>query len=351
MCIHLQYLFAGTGAGAKEEHISLLADIKRVRPGDTVVFYLQGVGFYGVFRVADSSPLVFRDSTYLRRELGKKLIYRVFIELDTLYPNYVTEWEALEKLPVYAQEVIWSLIYRKLKGNRGCTPITIEESQRLLKMLQDKSNNKPLQVASSDALTWEANSQEIQILPGKRDSFTYQGPRNQTEDVLQQILVRAQAKRAYEAHLQAYFMESIGIEPQLRKVCHPGGEVIWVGNEVACGVGMQKIDIFIITSDKRENKEYRVIELIDEPVTPAIVHQLRRYVDWTCSYIKGAINSNVQPVVVAPQIEKESLRYASKWADIARASHHFNSEHIAKEVQYFEFDMSGGTIVFNEIRY
>lgn len=38
---HLQYLFAGTGAKNKDEDISLLADIKRVRLNDLVIFYIE----------------------------------------------------------------------------------------------------------------------------------------------------------------------------------------------------------------------------------------------------------------------------------------------------------------------
>jgi hypothetical protein len=46
--IHLKYLFAGTGASYRKEpiwvdwHIELLADIKRVRSGDLVIFYIEG---------------------------------------------------------------------------------------------------------------------------------------------------------------------------------------------------------------------------------------------------------------------------------------------------------------------
>jgi len=94
--IHLQYRFAGTGAGDNEQHIELLADIKRVRPEDKVIFYLEGVGFYGIFKVAQGTPLVFNDWTYLSEELGKKLIYRVLIEPDEVYPGYVNVWEELD---------------------------------------------------------------------------------------------------------------------------------------------------------------------------------------------------------------------------------------------------------------
>jgi hypothetical protein len=77
--IHLKYLFAGTGAKDKDEDISLLADIKRVRPGDFVIFYIEGTtkikgGFYGIFKIADQSPLVFHTlgANGLQPNLPKK---------------------------------------------------------------------------------------------------------------------------------------------------------------------------------------------------------------------------------------------------------------------------------------
>lgn len=346
---HLQYQFAGTGARESEQHIKLLADIKRVRPRDKVIFYLEGVGFYGIFRVAQETPLVFNDSTYLGKELDKKLIYRVLIEPDEVYPGHVTEWEALDKLPLYAQEVIWSLIYRKLKGWRGCTPITIEESERLINMLRAQSCNQALAMSADDALTWDTNTKEIKVLSGSRRSFQYNGSRSQCMDILGEIITRARSRRAYEDCLQVYFTENIGIDHKLESICGNSKEIIWIGNEVYCGVGMQKIDIFTIISDGRENKEHRVIELKDEAVTADVVEQLRRYVNWTHSYIKGAINSNIQPIVVAPP--PISVRGRVKVADGCRAFHAFNNEHIAKEIEYFEFEFDSNTLIFNKISY
>ena len=70
---HLEYMFAGTGAGQKQSPfltnsavsynwkkeqmlVGMVADISRIRIGDKVIFYLQAKGtnqgtFFGVFRV------------------------------------------------------------------------------------------------------------------------------------------------------------------------------------------------------------------------------------------------------------------------------------------------------------
>ena len=72
--LHLEYMFAGTGAGKDEVEflidnsatmhwtrekklVGMIADISRVRIGDKIIFYLQAHDdkpgmFYGVFKVA-----------------------------------------------------------------------------------------------------------------------------------------------------------------------------------------------------------------------------------------------------------------------------------------------------------
>ncbi|MBA7709202.1 hypothetical protein ES703_118114 [subsurface metagenome] len=93
---HLQHLFAGTGAQDKDDNIGLLSDIKRVRPGDTVLFYIEATtkvkgGFYGIFKIADQEPIVFHTpgSDGLQPNLGKKLIYRTLLEPYEVYAEGV----------------------------------------------------------------------------------------------------------------------------------------------------------------------------------------------------------------------------------------------------------------------
>lgn len=111
--IHLNYLFAGTGAKENDFHYGLLADIKRVRKGDLIIFYLESVGFFGIFEITGQPFKDVGRPTYLENLLGKKLIYRVKLKPNKVFPLPISEWEALDKLPLYSQDVIWSLIYRK----------------------------------------------------------------------------------------------------------------------------------------------------------------------------------------------------------------------------------------------
>lgn len=360
--IHLQYLFVGTGAKNKDEDIGLLSDIKRVRPGDKVIFYLETSpkdkiegGFYGIFKIKESQPIVFHEygnQTYLIDQLHKKLIYRVLIEPEVVYAEGVKEWEALDNLPIYSQEILWSLIYRKLKGKRGCTPITMEESDRLVNLIKIANNNHSLPFTNNDGFTWNIQTQKIEVRNGER--ILYSGNRNPPPDILQQLIILFNNKKSFETHLQAYFTENIGIDPHLDQICGDKNKIIWIGNEVACGVGMQKIDVFTITKDERNNKEFRIIEIKDETIKPDIVRQIFRYVNWVSQYIKGANNSNIQPIVVALKINRKFKNDGTptkRWQRISNAFTDFNDKNIAKDIKYFEYEFQNNTIIFSQVYY
>lgn len=357
--IHLQYLFAGTGAGDKEEHIGLLADIKRARPDDNVIFYLEGIGFYGIFQVANEQQYVFVDKTsptYLEKDLKKKLIYRLKIIPNEVYPIGISEWEALDKLPLYAQDVIWSLIYRKLRGNRGCTPITLDESKRLIQMIKDKNKNFLPTITEKQCYSWDSSSNKIKIL---HQEFCYKGKRWDGPDLISQMIEKDEKHYAFEDVLQAFFTENIGRNKKLDKITGIKETIIWLGNEVFCGVGMQKIDIFTITNDQRNNQEFKIIELKDESLYPTILNQIQRYVNWTSSYIKGSINSNIQPIIVAKKVKKK-IKYSENptptknWENREKtieAIRDLNKMNIAKIVKVFEYYFEDDEIIFEELKY
>ena len=221
---HLRYLFAGTGAKEKDEDVSLLADIKRVRPGDYVIFYIEGTtkvkgGFYGVFKISDQNPLIFhvtgRDA--FEPNLGKKLIYRTLIEPHEVYSYGVQEWEALDKLPIYATEVQWTLIYRKLKGKRGCTPLLPWEAERLIDMIRDKNDGSMIADAKfTGGFDWDKKNRRIITTP-LRKSYPFQ--RSFSFNTLEKICSLQKQRRAYEIYLQLYFTESVGFKKRARTYC------------------------------------------------------------------------------------------------------------------------------------
>jgi len=364
---HLQYLFAGTGVFNQkrriwlDEHIGLLSDIKRVRVGDLVIFYIEATkkvkgGFYGVFKIADQNPLVFHvpGQNGFQPSLGMKLIYRTLLEPYEVYTDGVPEWEALDKLPVYATEIQWSLIYRKLKGKRGCTPLLPWESQRLINMIRNKNQGNPIANAQfTGGFDWDITNRKI-ITTQTRHSYLYST--NYNFNILRSICDLQGEGKAYEVHLQLYFTENIEINPNLNPIV--GNNLIWFGNEVTCGVGMQKIDILTICQSN-DRKEYRLIELKYKPVQPGVVEQLEYYVNWASQnsgkHLESSSNWNLQPIIVAPELNskfKKSGQKTKRWQKIVDRFNEYNGKNISLPILYFEFIVEcGESISFQRINY
>ena len=171
--LHLEYLFAGTGARdnkidfnnnsstslhATTENmlVGMIADGGRVRQGDQIIFYLQQDfsekifegKFFGIFKAKHNWSFLDNNDRqqYLKNELGKSLTFRIIIEPYKVYAEGVTEWEALDEIKnmTSPNQMLWSLIYRKLKGNRGNTMITIYEAERLTQLIRNKNNRTEL---------------------------------------------------------------------------------------------------------------------------------------------------------------------------------------------------------------
>ena len=300
---HLEYKFAGTGAGVKTVPFLLnptvsfnwatermlagmVADISRIRIGDKVLFYLQAKGnnqgaFFGIFKV---SSLPFFDENdqynYLVNQTGKGLSFRVLLEPDQVYAKGVTEHEYLDSLQGkrHPCDLCWSLIYRKLKGNRGCTMITDYEFNDFLQKVQVKNNGRSLigKDFSFDAINNEIITSTVQ--------HSYQGRKNAI-DILPRLLYKASTYNAFETHLQAYLTQNID-NAMLSQLLMPyPNQECWIGNEVSCGVGMQRIDLML----KQETKNEVVIRLIELKHIPPYIEiatkQLPWYFEWLSYYM------------------------------------------------------------------
>lgn len=338
---HLEYMFAGTSSGERDWNISLLADIKRVRTGDKVIFYFEGIGFYGIFKIKDNQDtkgkhIIYWDKdNYCNGRLGRKLLYRVLIEPDKVYPKPVGEWDALEKLPDSPRDIVWSLIYRKLKGFRGCTPITPRESNKLSTLLREANGGNCLK--NEGGFTW----QDGVIIETPNKALKYDASRAKIVSI-EQILYQ---HRKAETYLQAYFTENAGVKKfdntGFAQICGKSDEIVWLGNEIFCGVGMQKIDIFTITNGS-SNKMLRIIELKTK-IDLGICKQLERYVNWCLDYLSsegnGASPGNLYPMVVLPKPSKRTEE-----ADVReliegllpRFNENFKNK--CQPVTYFEYD-------------
>lgn len=371
--LHLEYLFAGTGAkdtfidfngrpdtslkyASENNLLGLIADSQRIRKGDQIIFYLQqnaseGVydgKFYGIFKAKeDLSFLDNNDSgQFLKNELQKSLTFRTILEPFEVYPMGVTEWEALDEIK-YLQspnQMLWSLIYRKLKGNRGNTMITIYESERLCKLIRDKNRERAL---GASQFTFDSQSQEIRA---DARTHNYTG-RKEKIDMLPRLISKHNQDKAFETHLQAYIVQNIGrgTNTSLDGSLLPAGlELEWLGNEVSCGVGMQRIDVMLslVTGEKRTVVP---VELKAVEASEINTIQIQRYVDWLEQYYIPNRISDVSPALVAKKIADKKT---STYRDIIKTFKAFNEKNTrCAPLKYVEYEATDGKLEFSIVNY
>ena len=369
---HLEYLFAGTGA--KEEYIDfnnsptstlhyqkennlvgMIADACRVRKDDYVIFYLQqnyskGVyegKFYGIFKIKDDFSFLDNNDNeqFLKEKLGKSLTFRSLIEPYEVYPKGVTEWEALDEIKNVNSpyQMLWSLIYRKLKAKRGNTMITIYESERIFKLIRDKNNKITL---NSKFFSFDTTSQEIIKSP----STLYSG-RTEQINLLPRLLQKYKENKSFEVHLQAYLTQNISrkTNPSLDEVLLKNNNFEWLGNEVYCGVGMQKMDLLLSIPINESKRIIMPIELKSVPASTDNIIQIQRYVDWLEQYYIPNRISDIQPVLISLKTEDKSSQY---FEEVINSFENFNKRNPnCLPIKFVEFSISENNLSFCETIY
>jgi hypothetical protein len=287
----------------------------------------------------------YRNNQFLLRSLEKSLTFRTLIEPFEVYAKGVTEWEALDEIKHIQSpnQMLWSLIYRKLKGNRGNTMITIYESERLFKLLRDKNSR---QVLSTNNFTFDIETQEI-----RADSIAhnYTG-RKEKINILPRLIKKHNDKEVFETHLQAYIVQNIGrgTNKDLDRCLLSGLNFEWLGNEVSCGVGMQRIDV-MLSLTKNNTKVVLPIELKSIEADTGNIIQIQRYVDWLEQYYIPNRISDIQPVLISKKIpDKNSENYK----EIIESFKQFNTKNTrCVPIKYIEYELENDNLKFDEIKY
>ena len=332
--VHLKYQFVGVSAGRKEWNIALLADMLRIKKGDFVFFYIEGRStkkgrFFGVFKAVDNIVYYLRGTDASAPELPVKLIYRKEIKPHRVYQNGVLEWIALDKLPTYAKELLWSLIYRKMKGKRGNTMLFPWEVERLMLLIKDRNKGQSL---SGQHFTFDTEKYRI-----------IQGGQTLTHNIGIPVQVTLDDIRKSETHFQAYILQnlSIGSNTFLPEIF--GKNIVWIGNEVFAGSGMQKIDIFTIEKIDETDFIYRIVELKHPKSTTNVQFapmQLEYYVNWAREDIGGHIiggrKFNIKPILL-------SLTNSSSSIPDSIISQIQSLEEISNSPEVWELDYSGNS--------
>jgi len=365
---HLEYLFAGTGASNKDvdfnnsstsklHHssesglVGMMADGCRVRKNDLIIFYLQanvnheGM-FFGIFQAIENGIFLDHnnDNQYLARELRKSLTFRLKITPYEVYEKGVTEWSALDEIKNIKSpnQMLWSLIYRKLKGNRGNTMITIYESERLIGLIRTKNNYKEIKLNDA-SLTYDALKC---VISTTNDQLTYLGSEEKI-NIVPRFIKKYLDWKAHEAHLQMYIVQNVGLgtNDSLDKALGVSEKNIeWIGNEVSCGVGMQRIDVMISKIESETKRLLLPIEL--KAVAPYVdnTRQINRYIDWIEQYYTPNRESIIQPVLICRRVGNLSL-------DLKANFNEFNKREGILPLKYIEYFIENDEIKFEIVNY
>lgn len=353
--IHMNYLFAGTGAkdyncdfllNSTKIHqtverllTGMIADISRIRVSDKVLFYLQATSqnegtFFGAFEVCDK-PFIANDN-YLSDKLGKNLTFRVFLKPYKVFKYGITERECLDYLDGinHPYEMCWSLIYRKLKANRGCTMITDYEFDFIMKKLMKRNSNNTLN-SNYFSYDYKTNS-----LIETSSSSKYEGQIDSLS-VTNKLIEKINNKKAFEILLQSYILQNLENIKDLSQ----NKKITWIGNEVSCGVGMQSIDILFIQEDK-DNIYLNVCELKDENCYSSIYYQINKYIKWLKDYILPLYSKNViiKPLIIC----KDSIKTINEFKIIYEKikSDYINDSNV-ENIDLITFRLDDKKLIFN----
>ncbi len=352
---------ANTGHGPQTENVlvSMMADGSRMRRGDQVIFYLQESAkprvsegkFFGVFRTRENGVFLDdnTDGQFLRAELGKSLTFRALIEPDTVYAEGVTEWEALDEIRNIAApyQMLWSLIYRKLRGNRGNTMITPYEAERLVHLIRNKNGRQRLATAGH-SVSFNTENQRIVVQNGQPQRYA---GRQIAINILPRLEAKYNLNRAFEAHLQAYITQRLGrgLNVSLDNSIINAVPVEWLGNEVSCGVGMQRIDVMAEVNIDGQRMLVPT-ELKAGTAEAKNARQIQRYVDWIEQYYLPNRPSDIRPVLVA-KVPTQRQRNGPKFNDFIQSVRQFNRDNPnIHPLTYVEFELRNGDLHFQRVQ-
>ncbi|MFD1094992.1 hypothetical protein [Salegentibacter chungangensis] len=278
--IHLRYMFIGTGKNGSPHQTGALADIFSIREGDNIIFYVMQRGFFGIFKATGE---VFYDyesydgyhPQYLNDDLGgKTLTYRMKIEPNEVYENYISEWDMMENPENIKDNSIfnlqWSWIFKKLKGNRGC--VSIDETEfELFQSNLAKNNNTIAKSGCYDYVNGKIKSLNTGVL--YHEECTTKPPRS--VERLNKIYREEDLRILFTAYANNH-----GVLNQVLKP-HNNGNVNFIANEIACSFSERRMDLLFGT----DQNNCILIELKNDFLfNENIYNQIQEYSRWISAY-------------------------------------------------------------------
>ncbi len=205
-------------------------------------------------------------------------------------------------------------------------------------------NNR--QTLSGQKLTFDVQTQEIKQ---ENTLHNYTG-RKEKINILPRLIKKYRDNKAFETHLQAYVVQNVGsgTNKELDKCLLNGLSFEWLGNEVSCGVGMQRIDV-MLSLVKGNVRIILPIELKSIEASTDNVIQLQRYVDWLEQYYIPNRISDIQPVLISKKIINTTSENYKKIIESFRQFNKKNSR--CMPIKYIEYELVENNLKFQEINY
>lgn len=174
--------------------------------------------------------------------------------------------------------------------------------------------------------------------------------RKEVINIFLRLIKKYRDNRAFETHLQAYVVQNIGrgTNKSLDKNLLNGLNFEWLGNEVSCGVGMQRIDI-MLSLIKGNIKIVLPIELKSIEASTDNIIQIQRYVDWLEQYYIPNRISDIQPVLISKKITN---KISENYRRVIESFNQFNERNSScMPIKYIEYELDGDNLKFQEISY
>lgn len=194
------------------------------------------------------------------------------------------------------------------------------------------------------SLSFDRDSQRIILRDTARPPYA---GRQVELNLLPRLTAKYQAGQVFESHLQACITQSLGrgINPSLDAALLDGSAVEGLGNEVSCGVGMQRIDVMASTGPQRT---LIPVELKAVAADAGNLSQIQRYVDWIEQYYIPNRPSDLQPVLVA---RRAANRTSAAFRGFVQAAAAFNRTNANRTypLKYVEFALNPDGLRFEEV--
>ena len=121
-------------------------------------------------------------------------------------------------------------------------------------------------------------------------------------------------------------------------------KIEWLGNEVSCGVGMQRIDVMFSIEESNNKRFLYPIELKAVGAHGENTRQLTRYVDWIEQYYIPNRISIIQPVLIC----KKEYPLSD---ELKKSFKTFNKHAGILPLKYIEYEIINNNIVFKDMEY